>query len=671
MKKIALILIFALAVLAGPAPSLAQEDKRSQALKKYLEAKRREEAEDYTGAVASYKEAIELDPTSAELRIALGWLYIKNRNIIEAEAQAQEAMRLDPQNIEAHKLMARVLLDQVYVGTSVNKEKALAAIKELETVLKSDQDAKLEVGAEQVPALYIISQLYLSLEDTDKATEALRRLSDSGVQLPAVHYQLARLYFSKNRYREAAAAARRAYELEPKQTEYAKLLAMSLQRIGRAQEALNIYRRALGISDEKGDIKAGKELLIGSPLVLDYAEALVFAGRYDDAVKLLDPILQNIDKGDPSYLRGVGIISDALRRQGQRQEAIRTLEEALKGQDVSESLPLLYALAETHEEMQQFDKAVGTYEEALSSILNPDGTLPDREQDRQNASAILSRIALAYRMAGKRERAQETFERMRKLLGASSPAPDRLIISTLLEEGKNKEAFEQATAAIERYPDERVFKLLRAQAAGRLGDLKTAEATLNALLRGGPEDAEIYSFLASIQLEAHRLREAEESARRAMNLDPNDIGPLVTLSIVQERQKKYKESEATLRKALEIDPDNATLLNNLGYYLVERGERLAEAEEMIRRAVNIEPTNGSFLDSLGWLLFKKGKLEEARKYLEQAIIYSPRSATIHDHLGDLYKKLGQMDKARAQWQKALELATDPEEIKKIKEKLER
>ena len=52
-----------------------------------------------------------------------------------------------------------------------------------------------------------------------------------------------------------------------------------------------------------------------------------------------------------------------------------------------------------------------------------------------------------------------------------------------------------------------------------------------------------------------------------------------------------------------------------------------------------------------------------------AIIYSPRSATIHDHLGDLYKKQGQADKARAKWEEALKLATEPGEMKKIKEKL--
>jgi hypothetical protein len=43
-------------------------DKRADALKKYLEAKRLDDAGNYPGAVAAYKEALALDPQSVELR---------------------------------------------------------------------------------------------------------------------------------------------------------------------------------------------------------------------------------------------------------------------------------------------------------------------------------------------------------------------------------------------------------------------------------------------------------------------------------------------------------------------------------------------------------------------------------------------------------------------------
>lgn len=658
-------------------------DKRADALKKYLEAQRLDQAGNYPGAVAAYKEALELDPQSVELRTALGSLYLKNRNVIDAEAQAKEAMKLAPDSIEVRKLLARIYIAQTFVGTTTVKEKARAAIKELEEIVRLSPDAKIEVGDQEQPVLSLVGQLYWTLDEQDKALDALKRVSDGSASADRAHYQLAQLYTQKNKFREAAAAARKAYDIDPKSPMYAGLLAKSLLRIGRTQEALDIYKKAIGIKDAIGkddkkpaEAKAtedndeeGTSVLINSPLLFDYAEALVFSGRYDEANKLLDPLIKAVRKDTPAYLTLIREKGDVLRRTGKREEAVQLFETALKGQDVSDSLPVVYALAETYEEMLQFDKAVSTYEDALASIVNPDGTVGAREGEKQAAEVVLQRIGVAYRTAGKRDKALETFERMKKVIGKDRPRADQLIVDTLINEGKYKEALAAATDAAGRFPDERSFKLYRAQAAGRLGDVATADATLKSMLKNGPEDADVYLFWSSVQLDANQVKEAEESARKAAALEPNDVGPLVTLASVQDREKKFKESEATLRKALEIDPDNATILNNLGYFLADRNERLADAEALIRRAVNIEPTNGSFLDSLGWLLYRQGKLAEAQKYLEQAVLYQPRSATIHDHLGDLYKKQGQADKARAKWEDALRLATEPEEIKGIKEKL--
>jgi len=655
-------------------------DKRAEALKKYLEAQRLDQAGNYPGAVAAYKEALALDPQSVELRTALGSLYLKNRNVIDAEAQAQEAVKLAPDNVDVRKLLARIYLAQTFVGTNTVKEKARDALKQLEEIVRIDANAKIEVGDQEQPVLTVIGELYWTLDEQDKALAALKRVSEGSSTADRAHYQLASLYYQKNKFREAAASARKAYDIDPKSAQYAGLLAKSLLRIGRSQEALDIYKKAIGVKaqakEDKSKTTGDNEdkddeasTLITSPLLFDYAEALVFAGRYDEANKLLDPLIKAVRKDTPAYLTLIREKGDVLRRTGKREEAVQLLETALKGQDVSDSLPVVYALAETYEEMLQFDKAISTYEDALASIVNPDGTVGSRDAEKQAAEAVLQRIGFAYRLAGRRDKAMETFERMKKVVGKDRPRADQLVVDTLINEGKYKEALAAATDAAGRFPDERSFKLYRAQAAGRLGDMTSADSTLKSMLKSSPEDADVYLFWSSVQLEANQVKEAEESARKAASLDPNDIGPLVTLASVQDREKKYKESEASLRKALEIDPDNATVLNNLGYFLADRNERLGDAEALIRRAVNIEPTNGSFLDSLGWLLYRQGKLAEAQKYLEQAVIYQQRSATIHDHLGDLYKKQGQMEKARAKWEDALRLATEPEEIKKIKDKL--
>src|SRR5713226_6970075 len=125
-------------------PSGVQGDKKSEALKKYLEAQRLEKANNYTGAVNAYRDAIGLDPASAELRVALGSLYLKNRNFIDAETQAREALRVAPSSIDARKLYASVYVDQTFVGNAFDKEKAKSAIEQLQEIIKISPAAKVE-----------------------------------------------------------------------------------------------------------------------------------------------------------------------------------------------------------------------------------------------------------------------------------------------------------------------------------------------------------------------------------------------------------------------------------------------------------------------------------------------------------------------------------------------
>ena len=231
---IALTLIFAPAA-RGQEVKTAQEtkpaqasDNRAQALKKYLEAQRLEQSGNFPGAVAAYKEAITLDPQSAELRVAFGSLYLKSRNVIDAEAQAREAMKVAPDNPEVHKLLARVYLAQTFVGTTLDKEKARAAIKELEEVARLNSTAKIEVGSQEVAVYTLIGELYWSLDEEDKALDALKRVAESDGTADKAHFQLAQLYYQKNKFREAAAAARKAYDLNQKSPDYAGLLAKSL-----------------------------------------------------------------------------------------------------------------------------------------------------------------------------------------------------------------------------------------------------------------------------------------------------------------------------------------------------------------------------------------------------------------------------------------------------------
>jgi tetratricopeptide (TPR) repeat protein len=102
----------------------------------------------------------------------------------------------------------------------------------------------------------------------------------------------------------------------------------------------------------------------------------------------------------------------------------------------------------------------------------------------------------------------------------------------------------------------------------------------------------------------------------------------------------------------------------------DRGIKLNEALGLIQKAVLSDPTNGAYLDSLGWAYFKLNQLDLAEEYLKKAVIFYNTDASIHDHLGDLYFKTKRYEDARTEWTKSLRLATEKEEIDRVKKKLD-
>src|SRR5437588_9903272 len=61
-------------------------------------------------AMEEYRLAIEADPSSEFLTSALAELYVKTGRIRDAVLEAQDILKRDPNNLEAHKLLGRIYL---------------------------------------------------------------------------------------------------------------------------------------------------------------------------------------------------------------------------------------------------------------------------------------------------------------------------------------------------------------------------------------------------------------------------------------------------------------------------------------------------------------------------------------------------------------------------------
>jgi tetratricopeptide (TPR) repeat protein len=95
-----------------------------------------------TKAIEEYRLAIEADPSSEYLTSALAELYAKTGRIRDAVLEAQDILKRDPNNLEAHKLLGRIYLrslGDMQSGSGSGNVLKLA-IEQFEQIVKIEPD---------------------------------------------------------------------------------------------------------------------------------------------------------------------------------------------------------------------------------------------------------------------------------------------------------------------------------------------------------------------------------------------------------------------------------------------------------------------------------------------------------------------------------------------------
>jgi tetratricopeptide (TPR) repeat protein len=619
-------------------------ERRAQAYAKLLEGQRYFEGvrtgsltlESLRQAQAAFQQAAEIEPTLSEAHAALAEIYLILDDLKQAEQEGLAATHANPDSYGAHHNLARVYtLQSRLAENSLDRpsaDKAVAELREVVRIYPTDPEAWA-----------LLAEFYVATNREAEAIQALRKwatlpaasefrfyqLVTHGRELSpaAANARLGEVLIHAGRSAEAIAAIRRAIYIEPDNTRYIQLLGEALEAGGSAdQSIIEEFRRIVAQQPQN----AGAVQLL--------ARAQARAGRVEDAAATLR----------------AGIA-------------------AARADDARSRLTLQVQLAETFADASRYDDAVAVYEGLLKEHDISDAPLASESQ-RSFAVAVLSSIIALRKQAGQADEALSAIERMRRLLGSSDPVADMQKGELLRSLGRREEALAAIREARQRFPEEVGLLRLEAQTLAELGRADEALDLLRPRLEGDANDYTEYLFMSSLLISAGRGAEAVEAARKALaftsadNPGPN-TNALIMLSSAQERSGDVKGAETTLRQVLAKDPNNATALNNLGYFLAEHGERLQEAFDMTQRAVRAEPTNPSYLDSFGWAYYKLGKLKEAERYLSDAARRNPSSATIQEHLGDLFQRLGQSEKARTSWRKALSLAVEAADTARLKAKL--
>jgi len=604
-------------------------------------------------AIEEYRQAIEADPTSEFLTAALAELYAKTGRIRDAVMEAQDILKRDPNNLEAHKLLGRIYLRSLGDIQSGNGSQNVLklAIEQYEQIIKIEPDS--------VDDRLLLGRLYKVNNDLQKAESefktALKLQPDSEEAVTT----LALLYTEEGDTTRAA----QVLSSVPDASRSAKLysvLGYTYEQQKEYKKAIDAYRKAIALDRDNLDAIRG------------LAENLMNDGQTESALEQYKVIADANPEDAQTYVR----IAEIYRRSGKFDVALENLKKAQSM--VPDSIDVPYNIARVYQGQGRYDEAIPILQDLLKKTEKADGNYTQAEKG--NRAIFLELLGSVYRDNNNSQLANETFRKMLALGDESAERAYQQIIDTYREARQWQQATDVAKEAVQKLPNDRGLKMVYASQLADMGQIEAGLQQVRALLKGAPEDREVYITLAQMYSRLRRWPEAEEALDKAEQFSskPEEKHYVYFLrGSMYERQKKYDQAEEMFRKVLGADPDNATALNYLGYMLADRGVKLEEALNFIKKAVDLEPANGAYLDSLGWAYFKLGKYELAEDNLLKASQHIGTDPTVQDHLGDLYQKIGRLKLAAVHWERALQewnktvaAEVDTTDVAKVQKKLE-
>ncbi len=609
----------------------------------------------------SLQKAVELDPTLAEGYTALAELF-KNTppyDIDESISIANIAVKIDKNNFGGHQVLA-----QLYTFKSQLNRGILDAVQAQKAIVEWKELARLD--PRNAEAYAFLSEFYARTGKSDESLSALRKWVASAAPISSGFY--GRIFQGESLMPENASLKLGAALTKAKQTREAmEILSLLVADNPDNEEAVELLGQAVESADENSAalaVEALKQAVYANPenasLVILLAQVQARAGKTDEAAKILRDASAKLlvkDKTSAAYLQVV--LGDIFVQKDSVEEAVKAFENALTLRGISDTEAIL-------------------------------------DDERDFAIRVFDKIIETYKRANRPVDAKATIDRARLVLGKNDLFADKKLISFYRETGKNTEALQAIRALRAKNADDYALLRLEATTLTEMGKIDEAVGLIkpligkkmpaaNSTVQNNRDDETIVSlgspmyddfsnhlFISSLYSQAKRGREAVEAVNQAVTAaqspDRKEIAKL-TLATVQQSAGDFQSAETTLREILKQSPENPIALNNLGYFLTERGAKLDEALDLIKKAVALNPTNPSYLDSLGWAYFKLGQLDEAEKYLKNALRIDDSSSTINEHLGDVYQKQGKLELARAAWQKALNLTLEAEEVSRLKTKL--
>lgn len=601
-------------------------------------------------AIENYRLTIKEDPTTSFLVEDIAELYRMSGRIREAVQEAQDAIKSNPDDLNARRVLARIYTQQIG-DTQANRIDEGMVRKALEQYkLISGKDPK------DVDSLIMMGRLNRVLENSVDAEAAFKKALAAEPDNEDAVTGLASVYTDRGDARGASQLLEKLAAKKPSAKAYVTL-ANNYESMREFALAAEAYKKALELDPGHSELN--------QPL----AQNLAMAGKFNDAIATY----QAMADADPKQAQPYLGMAQIYREQKNFAKSREMLNKAKSLEP--DNLEIRYSEVGLLEDEGKLTEAIST----LKGILDETAHKTYNPTERSYRSRMLEQLARLYQTAEQYDQAVDSFRQMTSLDPDLGSRVEAQIINTYRIAKDFPKAQAEMDSALKKYPNDRMLAEVRSQLLSDQGKNDQAIAELKKLL-DGKNDREIYLAIADIDQKGKNFSDCEKSLNEAEKLSQSKEDKVAVLFLrgaMYERQKDYDKAEKTFRQVIDSDPGNASALNYLGYMFADRGVRLEEAQQLIERAMKLDPNNYAYLDSLGWVYYRQNKLPEAEQQLTRSVQLSGKDATIHDHLGDVYFKQGKIKEAIAQWQSSLkEWSTgpasdvEPEDVAKVQKKLD-
>jgi tetratricopeptide (TPR) repeat protein len=379
MRRTVLVLlavVLAYPILAGAQAAGASAPDTSRYY--FLLGRYYESRGDVDKAIASHKQALGLEPASAEIRAELAGLYARQDRPAEAVEMAEAALEKDPANREANRIIGSVFaaLAEQRQALKPGDDPATYVPRAIGALERARQNGSGDVGVELT-----LGRLYLQSKAYDKAIPLLRRVVAQQPGYSEVAILLATAEEGANRPADAIATLRASLDENPKSLRGWVMLGELSEKQHEWQTAADAYARAQDLNPRidlttrragalinAGNAAAARDLLKASasgakagPVVLYlYATALRQTGDLAGA----EEMARRLRAAAPDDPRGMYVLAQVLEAKKDFDGAERALRDILQ-RDPADATALNYLGYMLAERGQRLDEAVDLVQRAL------------------------------------------------------------------------------------------------------------------------------------------------------------------------------------------------------------------------------------------------------------------------------------------------------------------